>query len=390
MLPLHGITVVSVEQAVAAPFATRQMADLGARVIKIERPGSGDFARDYDAVVNGLSAHFVWLNRSKESVTLDLKHVEGALAFGRLIERADVFIHNLAPGAMARLGFGSGALHERQPSLVICEVSGYGTTGPYRDKKAYDLLVQSETGLLSVTGTPDAPARVGISVADISAGMYALSGILAALVRRGQSGEGAVLDISLFNSLAEWMSFPAVYTDYSGNPPRRSGARHAAIAPYGPFAAGDRKTVFLAIQNQREWERFCEHVLEQPQLIAAPKFESNPARVENRDELEALITASFSRRTADEIVERLDAAGIANARMNSVGEFLKHPQLQDRWTTIDSPAGPLRAILPPFNFMDEVMTMGAVPALGEHTDAVLGELGFDAATIANWRRDGIV
>ncbi len=392
MLPLTGITVVSVEQAVAAPFATRQLADLGARVIKIERPGSGDFARDYDAVVKGLSAHFVWLNRSKESVTLDLKRGEGAEAFRRLLARADVFIHNIAPGAMARLGFGSAALRDAHPALVICEVSGYGTSGPYRDKKAYDLLVQSETGLVSVTGTPDAPARVGISVADISAGMYALSGILAALVRRARTGEGATLDVSLFDSLAEWMSFPAVYTEYAGAPPGRTGARHPIIAPYGPFAAGDGKTVYLAIQNQREWERFCEQVLEQPGLADAPLFKTNPLRVQNRDALEAIITTSFSRGSADEIVARLDAAGIANARMNSVAEFLDHPQLQarERWTVIDSPAGPLHALLPPFNIEGEAVTMGPVPALGEHSASVLGELGFDAATVASWRRDGII
>jgi crotonobetainyl-CoA:carnitine CoA-transferase CaiB-like acyl-CoA transferase len=392
MLPLQGITVVSVEQAVAAPFATRQLADLGARVIKIERPGSGDFARDYDAVVNGLSAHFVWLNRSKESVTLDLKRVEAADVLRRLLGRADVFIHNIAPGAMARLGFGSPALRDAHPALVICEVSGYGTSGPYRDKKAYDLLVQSEAGLLSVTGTPDAPARVGISVADISAGMYALSGILAALVRRGRTGTGATLDVSLFDSLAEWMSFPAVYTDYGGTPPPRTGARHSVIAPYGPFAAGDDRTVYLAVQNQREWARFCEQVLEQPGLVEAPLFNTNPKRVENREALEAIITTSFSRWKADEIVARLDAAGIANARMNSVSEFLNHPQLRtrERWRLVDSPAGPLRALLPPFNIEGEEVTMGPVPALGEHSASVLGELGFDAATVAAWRRDGII
>jgi itaconate CoA-transferase len=390
VLPLRGITVVSAEQAVAAPFATRQLADLGARVIKIERPGSGDFARSYDAVVNGLSAHFVWLNRSKESITLDLKRPEAAEACRRLLSRADVFVHNLAPGAMARLGFGAAAVREQHRSLIVCEISGYGATGPYRDKKAYDLLVQSESGLVSVTGTPDAPARVGISIADISAGMYAFSSILAALLRRERTGEGAVLDVSLFDSLAEWMSFPAVYTDYSGKPPRRSGARHATIAPYGPFMAGDGRSVFLAIQNQREWEWFCAEVLEQPALITAPQFDTNPMRVEHREELEALIAGSFSRLTADEVAARLDRADIANARMNSVGEFLRHPQLQDRWTTIESPAGPLRAILPPFNFEDEAMVMGAVPALGEHADAVLGELGYDTATIAGWRRDGII
>lgn len=392
MLPLQGITVVAVEQAVAAPFASRQLADLGARVIKVERPGSGDFARDYDGVVKGVSGHHVWLNRSKESVTLDLKQPEGADALRRLAARADVFIHNLAPGAVARLGFGSPVLRKAYPKLVICEISGYGSSGPYRDKKAYDLLVQSEVGVVSVTGTPDAPARVGISIADISAGMYALSGILAALVRRGQTGEGATLDVSLFDSLAEWMSFPALYTDYGGTPPPRTGARHPTIAPYGPFAAGDGKTVYIAIQNQREWTRFCEEVVERTELIEAPRFATNPARVQHREALEAIITASFSRFNAEELVRRLDAAGIANARMNSVSEFLNHPQLQtrDRWRQVDSPAGPLRALLPPFNMEGEDVPMGPVPALGQHTDAVLGELGFDAATVAGWRDKGII
>jgi itaconate CoA-transferase len=392
MLPLEGITVVSVEQAVAAPFASRQLADLGARVIKIERPGSGDFARDYDSVVNGLSAHFVWLNRSKQSVTLDLKQPEGAGALARLIARADVFMHNLAPGAMTRLGFGAAPLRAAHPALVVCEISGYGSSGPYRDRKAYDLLVQSEAGLVSLTGTPEAPARVGISIADISAGMYAMSGILAALLRRQRTGEGAALDISLFDSLAEWMSFPAVYTDYGGTAPRRSGGRHATIAPYGPFPCADGKTVVLAVQNQGEWVRLCEDVLQQPALVQADRFATNPLRVEHRDALEVIITESFSRFPADEIVRRLDAAGIANARMNSVGEFLNHPQLQtrDRWREIDSPAGPLRAMLPPFNIDGEPASMGAVPALGEHSEAVLREAGFDAGTIADWRRRRII
>lgn len=392
MLPLQGMTVVTVEQAVAAPFASRQLADLGARVIKVERPGSGDFARDYDAVVRGISGHFVWLNRSKESVTLDLKRPEGTDALGRLIARADVFIHNLAPGAMARLGFGSPVLRERHPTLVICEISGYGSSGPYRDKKAYDLLVQSEAGLVSLTGTPESPARVGISIADISAGMYALSGVLAALVRRGQTGEGATLDVSLFDSVAEWMSFPALYTDYGGTAPQRTGARHPTIAPYGPFAASDGKTVYLAIQNQREWASLCGDVLERPELIDAPRFATNPSRVQHREALETIITASFSRFNAEEIVRRLDAAGIANARMNSVSEFLNHPQLQtrDRWRQVESPVGPLRALLPPFNLEGEDVPMGPVPALGEHSAAVLGEIGFDAATVAEWRDKGII
>jgi itaconate CoA-transferase len=392
MLPLGGITVVSVEQAVAAPFATRQLADLGARVVKIERPQRGDFARDYDGVVKGLSAHFVWLNRSKQSLTLDLKRAEAAGVLRTLLSRADVFVHNLAPGAMARLGFASAALRETHPRLVICELSGYGTSGPYRDKKAYDLLVQSEAGLLSITGTPDAPARVGISAADIAAGMYALSGVLAALFRRERSGEGALLEVSLFDSLAEWMGFPACYAEYGGMPPPRSGAHHPSIAPYGPYPSGDGHVIYLAIQNEREWTRFCADVLARPELATDERFRSNPLRVEHRTALDAVIAASFAPLDRAAVIARLEAAGIANARMNSVREFLDHPQLvaRGRWTGIDSPAGPLRAMLPPFNMEGVEPVMGRVPALGEHTDAILSELDIPASTIARWRSEGVV
>lgn len=391
-LPLDGLTVVAIEQAVAAPFATRQLADLGARVIKIERPGTGDFARAYDATVKGLASHFVWVNRSKQSLTLDLKRPEGIDVVRRLLGKADVFIHNLAPGAVARLGFGSSALRTAHPRLVICEMSGYGTTGPYRDKKAYDLLVQSEAGLLSVTGTPDAPSKVGISIADIAAGMYAFSGILAALLRRGHTGEGATLEVSMFDALGEWMGFPAYYGGYGGPPPPRTGARHAAIAPYGPFAAGDGQVVYLGVQNEREWARFCEDVLERPDLAADPRFGSNAARVEHQDALDALITEAFAAWTGSAVIARLDAAGIANARMNTVAEFLDHPQLasRDRWKEIESPVGRLRALLPPFNIEGIEPVMGAVPALGEHTDAILGELGYAPSVVADWRRLGIV
>jgi len=390
MLPLEGITVVAVEQAVAAPFATRQLADLGARVIKIERPGVGDFARAYDSSVNGLSSHFVWLNRTKESLTLDLKRDEAAGVLRALLARADVFVHNLAPGAVARLGFGSDIVRRDFPRAIVCEVSGYGTSGPYRDKKAYDLLVQSETGVLSVTGTEDQPAKVGISVADISAGMYAFSGVLAALLRRHKTGEGSVVDVSLFDSLGEWMSYPAYYS-LGGAPPPRSGARHAVIAPYGPYTAGDGKTVYLGLQNEREWERFCD-VLDQPALASDPRFSSNPARVRHRDALDALITESFSRLTADEVTTRLESAQIANARMNSVDEFVRHPQLvaRGRWTEVASPAGPIRALVPPFDFDGMRPRMGPIPAVGEHTDAILGELGFDRDTIAGMHRAGVV
>jgi crotonobetainyl-CoA:carnitine CoA-transferase CaiB-like acyl-CoA transferase len=391
-LPLSGTLVVAVEQAVAAPFASRQLADLGARVIKIERPGDGDFARGYDRTVKGLASHFVWINRTKESLTLDLKRPEGSDVLRRLLSRADVLIHNLAPGAMGRLGFASAALRDQHPRLVVCEISGYGTDGPYRDKKAYDLLVQSEAGLVSITGTPEVPSKVGVSIADIAAGMYAFSGVLAALLRRAQTGEGAVLDVSMFDALAEWMGYPAYYTGYGGTPLPRSGAAHAAIAPYGPYTTGDGKVVYLGLQNEREWARFCADVLEQPSLATDPRFSANAERVANRTALDALITASFAASSADQVVAQLDAAQIANARMNTVQEFLDHPQLaaRHRWREVESSAGPIRALVPPFGFSDVEPKMGPIPTIGEHTDAILGELGYDAMTIAKWRDEGIV
>jgi itaconate CoA-transferase len=392
MLPLEGVVVVAVEQAVAAPFASRQLADLGARVIKIERPGAGDFARSYDTTVKGLASHFVWTNRSKESLTLDLKHPDAVEALRRLLARADVFIHNLAPGAVTRLGFGSSALRASHPRLITCGISGYGTSGPYRDKKAYDLLVQSEAGLVSITGTEETPSKVGISIADIAAGMYAFSSILAALLRRERTGDGATVEVSLFDALAEWMGYPAYFTEYGGAPPPRSGARHAAIAPYGPYRTADGRAVYLGIQNEREWKRFCEEVLQQPSLAADARFLSNSLRVEHQEALTAIITAAFAALAAESVVERLEAAGIANARMNSVREFLDHPQLtaRGRWREVDSPAGPLRALLPAFDMDGVEPRMGAVPGVGEHTDAILQELGFDAVTIAGWRLAGIV
>lgn len=390
-LPLEGLLVVSVEHAVSAPFASRQLADLGARVIKVERPVEGDFARGYDRTVGGLASHFVWTNRSKESLTLDLKQPEGADVLRRLIARADVFLHNLAPGAMGRLGFASAALRTAHPRLVICEISGYGTSGPYRDRKAYDLLVQSEAGLLSITGTPETPSKVGVSIADIAAGMYALSGVLAALLRRANTGTGAVLDVSMFEALAEWMSYPAYYTR-GGTPLQRTGASHAAIAPYGPYVAGDGKAVMLGLQNEREWARFCADVLEQPGLVRDPRFTSNADRVEHRAALDAVITQGFASRTAAQVETALDAAQIASARMNTVEEFLDHAQLaaRNRWRTVDSSAGPLPALLPPFGFDDVELRMDAIPALGEHTDTILRELGVDDATVTDWRRRGII
>jgi itaconate CoA-transferase len=392
VLPLHGVTVVAVEQAVAAPFASRQLADLGARVIKIERPGVGDFARSYDTTVKGLASHFVWINRSKESLTLDLKRPEAAEALGRLLARADVFIHNLAPGAVTRLGFGSSTLRASHPRLITCEISGYGTSGPYRDKKAYDLLVQSEAGLVSITGTEETPSKVGISIADIAAGMYAYSSILAALLRRERTGEGATVEVSLFDALAEWMGYPAYFTEYGGDAPPRTGARHAAIAPYGPYRTGDGKAVYLGIQNEREWSRFCDQVLQQSSLAGDARFRSNSARVEHQEALTAIITAAFAGLTAESVVERLESAGIANARMNTVREFLDHPQLaaRRRWRDVESPAGTLRALLPAFDIDGMEPKMSAIPAVGEHTHAILQELGFDPATIAGWRHAGII
>ena len=392
MNPLEGITVVALEQAVAAPFATRQLADLGAKVIKVERPGAGDFARGYDTTVKGLSSHFVWLNRSKESLTLDLKQPEARDILERLLADADVFIHNLAPGAAGRLGFGAERLREEYPQLIVCGISGYGFTGPYRDKKAYDLLVQCETGLVSITGTPESPSKVGISAADIAAGMYAYSGILAALFRRERTLEGMEIEVSMLEALGEWMGFPAYFALYGGEEPERSGARHAAIAPYGPFECGDGEVVFLGIQNEREWERFCEAVLEHPAMAKDERFATNSGRVANREALDKEIEGVFKRLSAEEVIERLEEAQIANARMRTVHGFLDHPQLEarDRWREVGSPAGPLRALLPPATMSGVEPTMAAVPEVGEHTDRILAELGYDEEGIAALHREKVV
>lgn len=392
MLPLKGVTVVSVEQAVAAPFATRQLADLGARVIKVERPDGGDFARGYDATVNGLSSYFVWLNRSKESLTLDLKRPGCAGVLARLLARADVFVQNLAPGASDRLGTAPAVLRQRHPRLIVCTVSGYGSSGPYAQKKAYDLLVQSEVGLVSLTGTESAPAKVGISVADIAAGMYAYSGILTALLARATSGHGTSLEVSLFDALGEWMGQPAYYTTYGGAPPPRSGVNHASVAPYGPFRAGDGGSIYLAIQNAREWARFCSDVLGRPELSDDERFGTNTLRVQNRPALHEAIASAFDAMTTSGAIERLETAGIAWARMNSVGGFLDHPQLagRDCWRDIGSPAGPLRAMVPPVRMEGVEPVMGDVPALGQHTDSILEELGVARDTIAAWRDEGAI
>jgi itaconate CoA-transferase len=390
--PLAGVTVVSIEQAVAAPFATRQLADLGARVIKIERPDGGDFARGYDATVKGLSSYFVWLNRAKESLTLDLKRPGAADVLTRLLSRADVFVQNLAPGAADRLGTSPAGLRARFPRLVVCSVTGYGSSGPYADKKAYDLLVQAETGLMSVTGTEHAPCRAGISVADTAAGMYAYSGILTALFARAAHGRGATLEVSLFDALGEWMSQAAYYTSHSGSAPRRSGATHASIAPYGPFAAADGHEIYLGIQNAREWSRFCTAVLHRADLADDARFRTNATRVEHREALHSEIEAVLGLLQGDDIRRRLDAAQVAWARLNSVAEFVDHPQLAARgsWREIDSPAGPLRALRPPVRMDGVEPVMGAIPSLGQHSQAILEELGFDARTIDTWRQEGAI
>ncbi|GAB3680589.1 CaiB/BaiF CoA transferase family protein [Saccharopolyspora tripterygii] len=380
MLPLEGIVVVALEQAVATPFASRQLADLGARVIKVEREG-GDFARDYDATVNGMSSHFVWLNRNKESVVLDLKSEGGREAMHKLLAKADVFLQNLAPGAAARLGFGAEELRSRHPRLIIGDLSGYGSDGPYRDKKAYDLLVQCEAGLVSITGGREEPAKAGISVADIAGGMYTYSGVLTALFQRERTGEGSAFEVSLLDALAEWMGFPYYYTVYGGKSPSRTGARHAAIAPYGPFHAGDGSQVFLAVQNDREWRKLCEMVLEHPDLADDPRFATNPDRVDNERELTAAIEAAFAELAADDVVERLDRAQIANARMRTVQEFADHPQLaeRNRWHEVDSPVGTLRTLHPPVTAPGRAPRMDPIPSIGEHTEAVLAELDEDPA-----------
>jgi itaconate CoA-transferase len=391
MRPLAGITVVSLEVAVAAPFATRQLADLGARVIKVERPGTGDFARGYDNKAHGLSSHFAWTNRSKESLTLNLKNDVGREILERLLAEADVFVHNLAPGAVDRLGFAAERLRIDYPELIICSISGYGATGPYRDKKAYDLLIQAEAGLLSITGTADTPSKVGISVADIAAGMYAYSGILTALLTRHQTGTGTAIEVSMLEALGEWMGFPLYYT-LDGTSPNRNGASHASIAPYGPFSTGDGGVVILGIQNEAEWERFCEIVLQRTALAGDKRFTGNARRVAHRTEMQEIIEVIFSQLPQDEIVSRLEQAKIANAEMRTIETFLDHPQLtvRKRWREVRSPVGMLPALLPPASMSGVEPVFDPIPALGEHTEKVLAELGYDSAGIAQLRADHVL
>ena len=388
-LPLEGITVVTLEHAIAAPFCTRQLADQGARVIKVERPGVGDFARAYDTRVNGLASHFVWTNRSKESLSLDLKAPCAADILDKLLSSADVLVQNLAPGAAARMGLSYEALSARYPALIVCDISGYGDDGPYRDKKAYDLLIQSESGFVSITGTPDEPSKAGCSIADIAAGMYAYTNILTALLQRGRTGRGRHIDVSMLEAMTEWMSYPLYYAYQGASPPPRAGAAHATIYPYGPFATGDGKTVMLGLQNEREWLNFCQQVLQQPALATDPRFDANARRTAARAELKLLIEQAFATLTAAQVVERLDAAGIANAQVNAMADVWAHPQLQarKRWAEVATPAGKVPALLPPGC---TEARMDAVPALGQHTHSILTGLGYSAEQLSQWVREGAV
>ena len=392
MRPLDGITVVTLEHAVAAPFASRQLADLGARVIKIERPGVGDFARNYDDRVDGLASHFVWTNRSKESLTLDVKHPDAKGILERLVGEADVLLQNLAPGAATRLGLTYDQLAQVNPQLIVCNISGYGPDGPYRDRKAYDLLVQAEAGLLSVTGTPDNPSKAGVSAADIAAGMYAYSNILAALIQRGKTGKGCTIEISMLEALAEWMSYPMYYAYNGAPPPDRAGASHSTIFPYGPFLVGDGSIVILGLQNEREWATFCTTVLQQTKVLEDPRFAGNAERTKNRKALTDIIVAAFKPLEGAKVIARLESAGIANAQLNEMADLWNHPQLKerDRWTSVGSPAGPLPALLPPGGFEGYTPRMDPVPKLGEHNTDVLQGLGYSPREIKAFQKNGVV
>ncbi len=388
-LPLAGLRVVALEHAVAGPICSRHLADLGAEVIKVERPGEGDFGRSYDTFVHGQSSFFVWLNRGKQSLTLDVKHPQAGAVLQRLMAGADVVLQNLAPGAAARLGLGYADLAPRHPGLIVCDISGYGESGPFAQKKAYDLLIQAESGLISVTGTPETPSRVGVSAADITTGMYAFSGILAALVRRGRTGKGAHVRVAMLDALAEWMTYPMYRHAYNGTVMPRVSTSHPALAPYGVHATKDGEVIF-GLQNEREWVVFCDKVMGDPAMAKDPRFQGNPGRAASRPELTALIEGFFADKTTAEVVALLDRAGIANGRLNQAKDVWEHEQLaaRDRWRQINTPGGPVRALLPAFDFADVEAAMGDVPALGEHTETVLAGLGFSAAEIAGLRESG--
>ena len=390
-LPLHGVVVVALEQAVAGPFATRQLADLGARVIKIERAEGGDFARAYDETVHGMSSAFFWANRSKESLTLDLKHPDAGGVLERLLARADVFVQNLAPGAAERLGLGTDRLRAAHPRLVICNISGYGSDGPYRDKKAYDLLIQGEAGIISLTGSPDEPAKVGTSIADIAGGMYAYASVLGALFDRERTGEGSAIDVSLFDSLVEWMSYPLYYTQYGGTPPARMGTSHPTIAPYGAFRTKDGHEVLLAVQSEREWRNLCSLVLRDESAADDERFSTMSARVANRSALQKLVGECIGSMETEEAVAMLERAGIASAHVTPVTELANHPQLRERgrWQDVDSPVGPVPALLPPAVPRGVEARMDAVPALGAHTDSVLDWLGYTSEEAGQMRLNGL-
>lgn len=390
--PLDGITVISLEHAVAAPLCTRHLADLGARVIKIERPKEGDFARQYDDRVDGMASHFVWINRSKESLTLNLKDPAGMEIMQKLLAEADVLVQNLAPGATKRLGLDYDSLAPQHPQLIVCDISGYGEKGPYTTKKAYDLLVQSEAGFLSVTGTPETPSKAGISIADIAAGIYAYNSILAALLQRHKTNKGERIEVSMLEALAEWMGFPLYYTYKGAEPPVRSGASHAAIYPYGPFTAGDGRSVILGLQNEREWKIFCDAVLEQPELSTDPRFDDNSKRSQNRAQLDEIIHQVFATMNVAELTQRLEQAGIANGHLNTMHDLWQHPQLQarQRWTHVDSPVGSLPALLPPGVHSSFEYRMDPIPALGEHSESILQQLGYHADDIAQLRDRAVI